>query len=152
MAIKNQWEPNEEILAALKNKRKNSESFDYERKLREERSRFNTIEPPIRPSFKQWKEDIHATLIEIEDLIRLREIQAKGLSDAQQEVLRIFRNPNIAIAQKKISFQMVLNNYLKPGLVKVGGDKNQNIRERALAKLTPVLSKLTPEERKALGI
>ena len=145
MAINNQWEPNEEILAALKNKRKNSDSFDYERKLREEKSKFITIEPPSRPSFKQWRQDIHATLVEMEDLIRMRELQANGLSNAQQEILRIFRNPNISIAQKKTSFQMVLNNYLKPGLVKVGIDKDQTIRERALAKLTP-------EERKVLGV
>lgn len=152
MAINNQWEPNEEILAALKNKRKNSESFDYERKLRAEKHRFNTITPPSRPSFKQWRQDIHAALVEMEDLIRLKDLQAKGLSDAQQEILRVFRNPKISIAQKKTSFQMVLNNYLIPGLVKVGVDNAQSVKARALAKLTPALAKLTPEERKALGI
>ena len=143
MAVNNQWEPNEEILAALKNKRRNSDAFDYERKLRIEKNKFNTITPPSRPSFKQWRQDIHATLVEMEDLIRMREVQAKGLSDVQQEILRIFRNPHISIEQKKTSFQMVIGGHLKPGLVKVGVD-NQTIKERALAKLTS-------EERKALG-
>lgn len=152
MAINNQWEPNEEILAALKNKRKNSETFDYERKLQVEKGKFNTITPPSRPSFKQWRRDIHATLVEMEDLIRLKDLQAKGLSDAQKEILRVFHNPKIPIAQKKISFQMIINDYLKPGLVKVGTDKTQGIKARALAKLNPALAKLTPEEREALGI
>lgn len=152
MAINNQWEPNEEILAALKSKRKHSEMFDYERKLRLEKHRFNTIEPPNRPSFKQWRQDIHATLVEMEDLIRVGEIQTKDLSDKQKEILRIFHNPKIPIAQKKTSFQMIINDCLKPGLVKVGADKTQSIKARALAKLNPVLAKLTLEEREALGI
>lgn len=120
MAIHNNWKPHKSsILKALKELRADNGHFDYNNKLKTEQSRFKTVEPPTRPSFEQWRTEIHKNLVEIEDLSRLEKINYSKLTDEQKAVLHNLKNPKVPIEQKKTVFQMVVNGYLEKGLVKV---------------------------------
>lgn len=120
MAIRNNWKPyKSSILKALKELRAQDNVFDYNNKLKVEQARVKTVNPPARLPYEQWKNEIHQTWVEIEDLSRLKKINTNKLSEEQKAVLRSVQNPKIPIEQKKTVFQMVINGHLQKGLVQV---------------------------------